>query len=193
MEEVSEWILMNYGLYFKQVSFNRQSMQVVNTALAGNNYKWEDGKLFDQDKKEAKRKSKIAWVRDEQLYLLLLRMVKQINRDAHWNFKIGGIEPVQYGVYDVGGTYSWHVDQHPRPVQGNVRKISMSLFLNDDYEGGEFDLELYSPAEEKRYRTFKLPAGSAIFFQADQWHRVRPVTSGVRKSLVAWFYGPPYV
>jgi len=193
MEEVSEWILMNYGLYFKQVSFNRQSMQVVNTALAGNNYKWEDGKLFDQDKKEAKRKSKIAWVRDEQLYLLLLRMVKQINRDAHWNFKIGGIEPVQYGVYDVGGTYSWHVDQHPRPVQGNVRKISMSLFLNDDYEGGEFDLELYSPAEKIRYKTFKLPSGSAIFFQGDQWHRVRPVTSGVRKSLVAWFYGPPYV
>ncbi len=67
---------MNYGLYFKQVSFNRQSMQVVNTALSGNNFKWEEGKLFDQDKKEAKRKSKIAWVRDEQLYLLLLRMTE---------------------------------------------------------------------------------------------------------------------
>jgi len=192
MEEVSEWILMNYGLYYKQVSFNRQSMQVVNTALSGNNFMWEEGRLYDQ-KNETKRKSKIAWVKDEQLYIMLLKMVKQVNRSAGWNLNIGGVEPVQYGVYEPGGTYAWHVDQHPKPVRGNVRKISMSLFLNDDYEGGEFDLELYSPAEKVRYKTFKLPAGSAIFFQGDQWHRVRPVTSGVRKSLVAWFYGPPYV
>ena len=89
--------------------------------------------------------------------------------------------------------YDWHVDQHPKPVRGNVRKISMTLFLNDDYEGGEFDLEIYRPDADPRYKTFKLKPGSAIFFQGDQWHRVRPVTSGIRKSLVAWFYGPPYV
>ena len=68
----------------------------------------------------------------------------------------------------------------------------MSLFLNEDYEGGDFDLELYKPGTDPRFESFKLPKGSAIFFQADQWHRVRPVTSGVRKSIVAWFYGPPY-
>ena len=55
MEEVSEWILMNYGLYYKQVSFNRQSMQVVNTALSGNFFTWEDGKLFGQSEKDTKR------------------------------------------------------------------------------------------------------------------------------------------
>ena len=108
------------------------------------------------------------------------------------SFNIGGVEPVQYGLYEPGGTYSWHVDQHPKPVRGNVRKISMTLFLNEDYEGGEFDLELYSPDTDPRFKTFKLKTGSAIFFQGDQWHRVRPVTSGLRKSLVAWFYGPPY-
>ena len=73
-----------------------------------------------------------------------------------------------------------------------VRKISMSLFLNEDYEGGDFDLEIYKPEVDPRYKSFKLPKGSAIFFQGDKWHRVRPVTSGVRKSIVAWFYGPPY-
>ena len=51
---------MNYGLYYKEVSFNRQSMQVVNTALTGDSFKWEDGRLYDQ-KNETKRKSKIAW------------------------------------------------------------------------------------------------------------------------------------
>lgn len=183
---------MNYGLYYKQVSFNRQSMQVVNTALTGDSFMWQEGRLFDQ-KTQTKRNSKIAWVKNEQLYVMLLKMVRSVNRSSKWNFKISGVEPIQYAMYEPGGTYNWHIDQHPRPVRGNVRKISMSLFLNEDYEGGEFDLELYSPAEKIRYKTFKLSTGSAIFFQGDQWHRVRPVTSGVRKSLVAWFYGPPYV
>ena len=68
----------------------------------------------------------------------------------------------------------------------------MPLFLNEDYEGGEFDLEIYKPETDPRYKTFKSKAGSAIFFQSDQWHRVRPIISGTRESLVAWFYGPPY-
>lgn len=191
MEKISVWYVMHYGLYYKQVSFNRQSMQVVNTALSGNSFKWHDGQLHGQ-KNETKRKSKIAWVRDDQLYILLLKMVNHVNRDAGWNFNITGVEPIQYGLYEPGGTYNWHVDQHPRPVRGNVRKISMSLFLNDDYEGGEFDLEIYSPGVEPRYKSFKTKPGTAVFFQGDQWHRVRPVTSGLRKSLVAWFYGPPY-
>jgi len=129
MEKISIWYVMHYGLYYKQVSFNRQSMQVVNTALSGNSFKWHDGQLHDQ-KNQAKRKSKIAWVKDEQLYIMLLKMVRHVNRDAGWNFNITGVEPIQYGLYEPGGTYNWHVDQHPRPVRGNVRKISMSLFLS---------------------------------------------------------------
>ena len=34
----------------------------------------------------------------------------------------------------------------------------MTLFMNnpDDYEGGEFDLELFEPEKNPRYETFKL-------------------------------------
>ena len=83
-------------------------------------------------------------------------------------------------------------DRNGNPV---IRKISMSLFYSDlsEYGGGELDLEIYKPGTEPRYESFRLEKGSAIFFQSDQWHRVRPVTSGVRKSIVAWFVGPPYV
>lgn len=182
---------MNYGLFYKQVSFNNQSMNIVRSAISNTDLKWERGKLHNSAK--STRNSDIAWIGDHNLLSMLLRMVQQINRGASWNLKITGIEQVQFGVYGEGDFYDWHVDQHPQPIKGNVRKISMSLFLNDDYEGGELDLEIYKPGAEPRYKTFKLPTGSAIFFQGDQWHRVRPVTSGVRKSLVAWFYGPPYV
>ena len=191
MEEVSEWFLiMNYGLYFKEVVFNRQAMDIVRVAISSPDLKWRKGTLHNSSKDT--RSSEIAWVGDRELLSMLLRMQKKVNKDAKWNLNITGIEPVQFGIYGKGDYYDWHVDQHPIPVRGNVRKISMSLFLNDDYEGGEFDLEIYSPRDNPRYKTFKSKPGTALFFQGDQWHRVRPVTSGLRKSLVAWFYGPPY-
>ena len=189
MEEVSEWILMNYGLYYKEVQFNRQAMDIVRRAISGD-LKWVKGEIHNSLK--SNRSSEIAWLGDKDLLTMLLRMQKKINRDAGWNLKIDGVEPVQFGIYGEGDFYDWHVDQHPRPVRGKVRKISMSLFLNDDFSGGDFDLEIYKPGTEPRYTTFKSKPGTAVFFQGDQWHRVRPVTSGLRKSLVAWFYGPPY-
>ena len=57
----------------------------------------------------------------------------------------------------------------------------------------EVELDLYKPDMLERGKKFKLAEGTALFFLSDSWHRVNPVTSGVRKSLVAWFSGPPYV
>jgi len=180
---------MNYGLYYKEVEFNRHSTDVVRKAISGD-LDWKKGSLHSSQR--STRSSEVAWIRDMNLLSMLMRMSKQINRQAHWNLNITGVEPVQFGIYGKGDFYDWHVDQHLKPVNNVVRKISMTLFLNDDYEGGEFDLEIYRPDADPRYKTFKLKPWSAIFFQGDQWHRVRPVTSGLRKSLVAWFYGPPY-
>ena len=180
---------MNYGLFYKEVSFNRQSIDTVRKAIS-QDLKFTKGELYSSHR--STRSSEVAWVRDMDLASMLMRMSKQINRSANWNLNLVGIEPVQFGIYGEGDFYDWHVDQHPKPVGGMVRKISMSLFLNDDYEGGEFDLEIYRPDADPRYKTFKLKPWSAIFFQGDQWHRVRPITSGLRKSIVAWFYGPPY-
>ena len=106
-----------------------------------------------------------------------------------------GFVPVPDGI-GLGVKYDWHVDQGSKMLLkgGSIRKISMTLFMNnpDEYEGGEFDLELFPPQKQPRYETFKLKKGSAIFFQSDVWHRVRPVSSGLRKSLVAWYSGPTF-
>ena len=148
-----------------------------------------------------KRTIKKAWIDDLGLDIVLLRIAKEINVHAGWNVHLRRCDPIQYTEYDEGGKYDWHTDQAP-PMQDHrdgvlkVRKISMTLFLNDpsEYEGGEFDVEFLGPdRSEERYDTFKMSKGEAVFFQSDQWHRVRPVTSGIRKSLVAWFIGPPYV
>ena len=62
--------------------------------------------------------------------------------------------------------------------------MSMSLTLNDDYEGG--DLILYSTG------TVKQETGSMVFFPSFLPHEVRPVTKGTRYSLVLWFLGNPW-
>ena len=114
---------------------------------------------------------------------------------------------MQYGIYSDGGHYDWHIDNYPAPIpittrrslSGNStmmvnRKISVTIFLNDpdEYEGGELDIETDGPRADPRYNTFKLSKGSIVVFPSNRWHRVRPVTSGVRKSLVAWVFGPPF-
>ena len=183
---------MRYGCPYRIIKFDEQSLNLVWRCIASTDLQWEDSIVVDKHQDRNPRSSEVAWINNDYLDNLLLRYVQHINVECKWNLKITGVEPVQFGSYPKGGFYNWHVDQHSMPEKV-VRKISMSLFLNEDYEGGEFDLELYRPGTDPRYETFKLPTGSAIFFQGDQWHRVRPVTSGLRKSLVAWFYGPPYV
>ena len=49
---------------------------------------------------------------------------------------------------------------------------------------------ILSPAAEPRYVEIKNPQKeNCVIFHSDTWHRVRPVTKGVRKSLVGWILG----
>ena len=140
------------------------------------------------------RISKQAWIKELSFCKYFFDIGQKVNDVCKWNFDIKGIEPIQFGIYSDGGKFDWHVDQSSQVYfkNGSIRKISMTLFMNnpDEYEGGEFDLEVFKPETKTRYKTFKLKKGSAIFFQSDIYHRVRPVSSGVRKSLVAWYSGP---
>jgi PKHD-type hydroxylase len=101
----------------------------------------------------------------------------------------GLAESLQYTIYHgaEGGHFDWHRDQgdaHEEP-----RKISLSLQLSDgsSYEGCA--LELHSSggvqaAPRKR--------GTLIAFPSYVLHRVTPIRSGIRKSLVVWAAGPEF-
>tara|TARA_B100001250_G_C19566796_1_gene685864 strand:+ start:116 stop:784 length:669 start_codon:yes stop_codon:yes gene_type:complete len=157
------------------------------------------------------RQSKVHFLNGEKYFDLnieLFDLVQEYNQnDSNWKYDIIGTESMQYGIYSDGGHYDWHIDNYPRPIpittrrslSGNStimvnRKISVTIFLNDpdEYEGGELDIETDGPRADPRYNTYKLSKGSIVVFPSNRWHRVRPVTSGVRKSLVAWVFGPPF-
>ena len=80
--------------------------------------------------------------------------------------------------YETGGFYSSHLDDDT-PI---TRRISMSLFLNEEYEGGEFQF----------FGDYKVngKTGSAIVFPSNFCypHEILPVKSGTRYSIVTWIF-----
>lgn len=77
----------------------------------------------------------------------------------------------------VGGYYRPH---HDFPENGDY---STTIFLNDDYEGGE--LCLWINDEEKK---FKPSAGTSVTYKTGIPHRVNEVTKGHRDVIVFWTY-----
>jgi len=79
--------------------------------------------------------------------------------------------------YKKGGLYAEHTDQS----SNFNRAISISILLNDDFEGGEiaFFNRQYIPKVTK-YQAIVFPANFAYP------HEVLPIHSGTRYSLIAW-------
>ena len=186
------WI--NYGV--NDLS-NTPLWGLIQEKLNSNNLKWEDGVSKDNPGSKNIRISKIAWLSDVYLRQQIFHSVNFYNKQ-NWNYDIEGCDELQYGTYSDGGKYDWHIDEEAHLLnvgdQYIMRKLSMTIWLNDpdEYEGGEFDIECEGPHLSPRYDTLKLKKGSIVIFPSNKWHRVRPVTSGVRKSLVTWFRGPPF-
>ena len=138
-----------------------------------------------------KRITTISWIPFKEMAHMYEDLNNFIQKANENHFGFGDIritEQAQFTEYPVGGFYDWHIDcdtnmAHEPPV----RKISMTLLLNDpsEFEGG--DLELMSPG-----KTTILKQGHAVCFASFLNHRVAPVTKGVRQSLVVWFGGKPF-
>ena len=188
---------MKYGDIYRVIELNEDVLKKIDITISKMDLQIKKSLVNKEELTERDpnlRISNQAWIKEASFCKFFFDIGLKVNELCNWNFDIKGIEPIQYGIYCEGGKYDWHVDQGSKILLkgGSVRKISMTLFMNNpaEYEGGEFDLELSHPEKKPRYETFKLKKGSAIFFQSDVWHRVRPVSSGERKSLVAWYSGP---
>lgn len=107
-----------------------------------------------------------------------------------YNFKIRDSEMPQLLVYEPGGHYKAHFDAVARwkCPDGNLiwkksidRDLSTVLFLNDEFEGGDFVFP------ELRVRVRPEP-GLLIAFPSSQHylHKVEPVISGTRIAMVNW-------
>jgi len=148
------------------------------------------------------RENEVVWIRDQWIYDLIWPYMEKANRVAGWRYEIHSSEDIQISRYKEGDFYSWHKDgkgdhlsvytENNPIIQNRVRKLSMSVILNDDYEGGEFQFTHYSKEKCDIHTPELNKTGSIIVFPSDTEHRITPVTKGIRYSLVAWFLGPPF-
>jgi PKHD-type hydroxylase len=141
---------------------------------------------------------------DRWIYKEIQPYVHMANRNAGWNFEWDWSEACQFTIYKKGQYYDWHCDSwdkpypHEGPTNGKIRKLSVTVSLTDpkEYKGGEleFDFRNEDPDKEPNTRTCTeiLPKGSLVVFPSFVWHRVKPVTKGVRHSLVIWNLGYPF-
>ena len=147
------------------------------------------------------RISDVCWTTEQWIYDLIFPFLARANKEAGWNLDVTTAESMQIARYKKGGFYTNHQDgladslsAYNKPdnsfLHGKVRKISMSLILNDGFEGGNLEFCSYNKGECEIIPV-ELNVGSIIFFLSGVEHRVAPVTKGTRYSLVSWFLGVP--
>jgi PKHD-type hydroxylase len=154
-----------------------------------------------------KRDSNIVWMNDRWIYKEIQPYIHTANANAGWNFEWDFSESCQFTKYKKGQYYDWHCDswdrpyirQHPNdPSHGKIRKLSVTVTLSDpkDYKGGELEFDFRNMDPDKKPNILKckeiLPKGSLVVFPSFVWHRVCPVKSGERNSLVIWNLGYPF-
>ena len=207
--------ISNYYWYFKSALTPKFCDDVIQYALQ---QKESMARTGGYDKKELtkeevknlqkKRKSDLVWLEDTWIYKELHPYVHQANKLAGWNFQWERSEACQFTKYKLNQYYDWHCDSWDKPYDrpgapdhGCIRKLSMTCQLTDgsEYTGGEleFDFRNYDPhmRDESKHRIQCkeiLSKGSIIIFPSFVWHRVKPVTSGTRYSLVVWNIGRPF-
>ena len=121
---------------------------------------------------------KAKWLVDE-----LGRMAIEANNKLFQLDLYGFTEKLQFTEYEGQGShYDWHPDIGPNTTK---RKLSIVVQLSDekDYEGGELLIntgQLLIPSKKQ---------GTVILFPSFLMHKVEPLRSGNRYSLVSWISG----
>lgn len=163
-------------------------------------FETELGTTFGADSEEEYKKHRVSDVRffereDDNSWIFdrLNDTIQQMNA-KFYGFDLNGYNMFQYTKYDASkvGRYDWHTDMefdtsHDTGIE--PRKLSIIMPLNEDYEGGEFQINMsneHSPAIIKQKR------GRVIGFPSFLLHRVTPLTRGIRKSIVIWVVGPKF-
>lgn len=136
------------------------------------------------------RNSSQVNVNASNLFINKLRMaVKSVNEDS---FKVGistYCKENNYVEYNIDGKFEKHKDTiWPKTVFEHdinpVRKLTTVVLLNNTFEGGK--LALWNDAS--RY-SFVFEPGDVITFPSYIMHKVDPVTTGMRCTVVSWSYG----
>jgi PKHD-type hydroxylase len=142
---------------------------------------------FADGKEDPNRNSTVRWIDPTAdtrwIFETIQNFVNEANKELFHLSVTGFTESIQFTEYEGKGTqYGWHIDIGPGK---NKRKISVVVQLSDpaDYKGGNLILNTGNEISTDREQ------GSVILFPSILLHKVEPLISGNRYSLVSWVSG----
>lgn len=181
--------LLSY-YWFERAFSPKQCADIIEL---GRQYPQISGTIFADDEKGKSspvkvRNSTIRWIEIDNpetkwLTKELGRMATEANETLFKLDLYGFTENLQFTEYEGKGThYGWHPDIGPGQ---NKRKLSIIVQLSDekDYKGGELIINTGNLVSPDRSQ------GNVIFFPSFLLHKVDPLMSGNRYSLVCWISG----
>ena len=133
------------------------------------------------------RRAKDIVVVDDPIIKSTIQTLMMQQNELHYEFDL--IDDIEIYIMEYtepsAGYVDWHCDFSGQELydqsKGKQIKLSLSLMLTDTFTGGELEFD-----EGMQ----QLGKGEYIIFPSLWRHRVNPVVSGTRVSLVAWQYGP---
>ena len=166
----------------------------------------KEATIYGSDKKGRDdpeiRKTSVHFIKDKdnEINELAWHFLREANK-IQFNYNLEYFQAIQFAEYKDGGFYGWHQDASGIDPDNETRKLSLTLVLSnpDNFEGGE--LQFYNggrPMEDMGEITGEQVTndikaqGSVVLFDSRDWHRVTPVTKGVRHSIVCWTVGPNF-
>jgi PKHD-type hydroxylase len=88
----------------------------------------------------------------------------------------------QFTEYHTGGHFDWHRDAYGKKITECDRYCSLVIQLNDEYQDGDLQIK----DNQNETLTIEKGVGNLILFLSNIEHKVVPVKSGIRYTLVNW-------
>jgi len=171
-------------VWFKTKAFDKNSLSEITTYAFSQKKRW--GGVGNKSYTTPRVRNCCVYdIIDESIKDLIWPVVREANK--LFKFKLSNKMFASVMTYEKDQHYNtWHTDKHNQIcTEGrdhDDRVLSLTTLLNTSFSGGVFEFKDESQCNFEQI-------GDTVIFAPYLQHRVTPVTSGIRHSLVSWIRG----
>ena len=178
------WLVADYIKYYENIVSDLQCEEILDcteNVYVASTYSSHGGKVESEERVRMDE----CWVKnDSVLWPTILSCYEEVIKRYSADFPLFSVQRTtdfRINRYTEGGFMSKHCDNihHSHGQQYGFPQVTVLLYLNDDYEGGEFYVAC---------KKFQPKKASALIFPSNFMfpHEAKTVTKGIRWSIVRW-------